>query len=167
MSLVSWLLSPPSAPPGRASRPSSALPERIAGQVWHLDDPLYTFATIDARGRKSLICLTIGQSFQGTVVFGRTGSGKTSGTAANLSRAMLRAGYGGLVLCAKPGEAAAWQARAEATGRAEDLIFIREGGEAKLNFLDYELTEGSRNAEGVVGLLSAMAEVLSPDDVVR
>jgi len=77
---------------------------------------------------------------------------------------MLRAGYGGLVLCAKTGEADAWRARAADAGRTDDLVFVTADGNAKLNFLDYELTEGGGNIEGVIGLLTKISEVLSPGD---
>ena len=76
---------------------------------------------------------TIGKSCEGTVVFGRAGSGKTSGTAAHLSRAMLKDGYGGLVLCAQTGEAETWRARAAASGRTNDLVFVTADDKAKLN----------------------------------
>lgn len=133
-------------------------------QEWPLETPLYNFQTVNASQKPAQWTMTVGDSFQGTVVFGRTGSGKTTGTAEHLSRAMLSAGYGGLVLCAKPGEAADWQARARDTGRASDLILFRPDQPWEFNFLDYELTSGSKNTEGVVGLLTAMSEVLQPDD---
>ena len=38
---------------------------------------------------------------EGTVIFGGTGSGKTSGSGRALARSFLAAGFGGLVLCAK------------------------------------------------------------------
>ena len=37
---------------------------------------------------------------EGTVIFGGTGSGKTSGSGRALATAFLAAGFGGLVLCA-------------------------------------------------------------------
>jgi type IV secretory pathway TraG/TraD family ATPase VirD4 len=145
--------------PARAEIGQPAQP----AQTWALETPLYEFQTV-ANDRRASWTWTIGDSFQGTVVFGRTGSGKTTGTAEHISRAMLAAGYGGLVLCAKPGEAADWQARAAETGRTDDLVFFRPDQPWEFNFLDYELTSGSKNIEGVVGLLSAMSEVLQPDD---
>lgn len=41
---------------------------------------------------------------EGTVIFGGTGSGKSSGSGRAIARAFLRAGFGGLVLCAKQDE---------------------------------------------------------------
>ena len=156
MSFFNWLFTPFAARARSTAADSSQ-------RTWRLDDPLYSFATLDARGRRATITTTIGKSCEGTLVFGRPASAKTSGSAANIARAMLLAGYGGLVLCAKVGEADTWRARAKATGRTDDLIFVTEDGTAKLNFLSYEL-EGGRNIEGVVGLLTKISEVLSPGD---
>jgi len=49
---------------------------------------------------------------EGTVIFGGTGSGKTSGSGRALAQSFLGAGFGGLVLCAKPEEPALWRAYA-------------------------------------------------------
>lgn len=60
---------------------------------------------------------TVRDSFEGTQIFGATGSGKTSGSGATLARAFLKAGYGGLVLTVKREEAGQWrQWLAEAGG---------------------------------------------------
>ena len=166
--IVKWFTAPAFSDalptPAAARRAVAVAPANGTRTTWRLEDPLYSFASLDARGNKAAIQMTVGQSFRGTIVLGNTGSGKSSGTAAHLSRAMLRAGYGGLVLCAKIGEADAWRARAEAAGRTGDLVFVTDGGPSRLNFLDYELTEGSKDTEGVVGLLTAMTQVLEPDD---
>ena len=42
---------------------------------------------------------TLEDAFQGTVIFGSTGSGKTSGSGQLLALKFLKAGFGGLVLC--------------------------------------------------------------------
>ena len=39
---------------------------------------------------------------EGTIIFGGTGSGKTSGSGRAIATSFLSAGFGGLVLCAKP-----------------------------------------------------------------
>ena len=52
---------------------------------------------------------TVRDSFNGVHVYGAIGSGKTSGSGRALAGAYLRAGYGGIVLCAKPEECELWQ----------------------------------------------------------
>ena len=69
---------------------------------------------------------TLEQSFEGVQVFGGTGSGKTSGSGKALARSLLHAGYGGLVLCAKPDEAKNWLAHAKATGRMGNVLHFSE-----------------------------------------
>ena len=60
---------------------------------------------------------TIRQACEGISIMGGIGSGKTSGSGAQFARAYLRAGFGGLVLCAKNDEAELWREYAKATGR--------------------------------------------------
>jgi hypothetical protein len=38
---------------------------------------------------------TVGDAFEGTVIFGATGSGKTSGSGQALAKSFLKAGFGG------------------------------------------------------------------------
>ncbi|QBF30061.1 type IV secretory system conjugative DNA transfer family protein [Thalassococcus sp. S3] len=76
---------------------------------------------------------------RGVLVLGGTGSGKTSGSARALAMAYLKAGMGGLILCAKPDEADNWRAYAKATGREHDIIEINESADRRFNFLDYSL----------------------------
>lgn len=60
---------------------------------------------------------------EGTVIFGGTGSGKSSGSGRAIARAFLRAGFGGLVLCAKQDdERERWKAYARETGRARSTL---------------------------------------------
>lgn len=51
---------------------------------------------------------TLRDAFNGVHVFGAIGSGKTSGAGRAFAGALLRAGAGGLVLCAKPEEVELW-----------------------------------------------------------
>jgi hypothetical protein len=67
---------------------------------------------------------TIGDSFEGVQVWGDTGSGKSSTTARVFAAAMLRAGYGGLVLTVKPEDADEWRRNLEENGRNRDGIFF-------------------------------------------
>jgi hypothetical protein len=82
--------------------------------------------------------MRISDAASGVAVFGATGSGKTSGIDQQLAKAYLRAGFGGIALCAKAGEARQWQAWAEQTGRSADLVIVEPGGDARFNWMDYE-----------------------------
>jgi hypothetical protein len=80
---------------------------------------------------------TVNHSFQGTQVFGATGSGKTTGSGQAIARALLRAGYGGLVLTAKGDERGHWEKYFELEKRPDRLVIVEPGGGRYLNFLDY------------------------------
>lgn len=81
---------------------------------------------------------TLRDACQGVLVTGGIGSGKTSGSGAALAKAYLKAGMGGLVLCAKPEEVALWRRYCAATGRAAHLI-VWDGSTYGFNFIAYEL----------------------------
>jgi len=87
---------------------------------------------------------TLRDACQGTQIMGGTGSGKTSGSGRAVALSFLRSGYGGLVLCAKPGERQLWQQYAKETGRERSLIVFGGDGTRHFNFLDYELRRGDR-----------------------
>lgn len=109
------------------------LPLRSPRQAGFLTDPNTPLLGIGGEA------FTLGMAYEGVHIFGGTGSGKSSGSMAALARAYLCAGMGGLVLCAKPGEAATWQRYAQQTGREDALIVIDGSGTHRFNFLDYEL----------------------------
>src|SRR5687767_13142327 len=93
----------------RKAKPESPTP-------FSLDTPLLYLSSSDA--------WTIRDACEGVQVFGAIGSGKTTGSGAALARAYLRAGFGGLVMCAKPEERQLWQQYAEETGRSEHLVIF-------------------------------------------
>jgi len=104
---------------------------------------------------------TIGDSFEGTQVFGATGSGKTSGSGHAIAKAMLRAGFGGLVLTAKD-DVDLWKSYCQEAGRGEHLIVVDETAFWRFNFLDYELNRAGRGGgftANVVELFTTAAEV--------
>lgn len=72
------------------------------------------------------------------MVFGTTGSGKTSGSARQIAKSFLKAGMGGLVLCVKEDEARNWLRLATDTGRIHDVIRIAPNEANTFNFLDYQ-----------------------------
>lgn len=102
---------------------------------------------------------TLNDSYQGTQVFGGTGSGKTSGSGAALARSLLRQGCGGLVLTAKPDERALWEDYCAETGR--DLTVFGPDTGLHFNFLEYEYSCGGLGAglaANVAGLFVGIAE---------
>jgi len=80
----------------------------------------------------------------GTCIFGSTGSGKSSGSGHALAKTFLQAGFGGLVLCAKPNEADTWRNYCKETGQENSLIVMNGKGGKRFNFLDYELATTPR-----------------------
>lgn len=81
--------------------------------------------------------LTIRDACEGIAIFGGTGSGKTSSSGNALARAYLKSGMGGIVFCAKPGEADRWRKLAQRHGRQNDVIVFDSTGQHRLNFMDY------------------------------
>ena len=71
----------------------------------NLDFVLFSFQDVERGGSHPW---RIRDALEGTQIFGATGSGKTSGSGASLATAMLAAGFGGLVLTAKPSDFADW-----------------------------------------------------------
>lgn len=132
-----------------------------------LDEPLLYFDQDQDTGLDS-DAWTFDHAFQGTQIFGGTGSGKTTGSGRTLALALLTARFagqfpcGGLVLAAKPEELALWADPAPSNpadlgycplvGRQKDVMVIGtnydryrawgidtpEGGHC-FNFLQYEL----------------------------
>lgn len=107
-----------------------------------LDAPLLKLSPHDA--------FTLRDAVQGVLITGGIGSGKTSGSGQALAGAYLRAGMGGLVLCAKPEEAALWRQYCARHGRSGSLIEL-DGRVPILNFILYELAR-----HGVGGLNSVI-----------
>jgi len=84
----------------------------------------------------------------GVHIFGRIGSGKTSGSGKMLAGAYLRAGMGGLVTVVKPEEVTLWQRYAAEHGRSKSLLLFDEN--AGFNFLDYEMARQGMDGIGTV-----------------
>lgn len=110
-------------------------------------------------------------AIEGTQIFGATGSGKTSGSGATLARAFLTprehfAGFGGLVLTAKPDEIDNWREYLGAAGRpASDLVEVRPEPGGCFNFLEYELHRSNKaGGELTMNLVSLFLSALSPGE---
>lgn len=111
-------------------------------------------------------------AYEGVHIFGGTGSGKTSGSGRSLALSYLRAGMGGIVLCAKPGEFELWQEYARLTGRSHQLIQFHPDGPYRFNFLDYQATVssddlGRLDTNNIVHLLMQTAEAADRSDALR
>lgn len=103
---------------------------------------------------------TLRDACQGVLVTGGIGSGKTSGSGKALAGAFLRAGMGGLVLCAKPEEAAHWRALCERYGRLDSLLEIDTSGFHGYNFMIAELLrQGIGGLNAVVEIIMQVLEI--------
>ncbi|WP_460972411.1 type IV secretory system conjugative DNA transfer family protein [Spirosoma migulaei] len=128
----------------------------------NLDEVIYRF--INADDQLPAEPFTIRQACEGVQIFGGIGSGKTSGSGAALAKAYLRAGFGGLVLCAKKDELATWQRYAKETGRSDSLLIFDTSGDYRFPFLQYEVSregEGAGYTENLVRLFMTVYEAIS------
>ncbi|WP_169974030.1 type IV secretory system conjugative DNA transfer family protein [Tautonia rosea] len=129
-------------------------PTPVARRPWDLSETLLDLSESDP--------WTIGDACEGTLVLGATGSGKSSGSGRALALAFLRAGFGGLVLTAKPDERAVWESYCREAGREGDLLAFGPGRPLRFNFIDHELRRrgvGAGLTENIVNLLSTVLEV--------
>jgi hypothetical protein len=113
---------------------------------------------------KDAVGFTIADAQTGVAVFGATGSGKTSGPGQLLARAYLRAGFGGLVLCAKTEERAQWESWAAAAGRSADLIHVDTSGQGRFNFLEWEATKANEGAGFAINVVALLDEIAGAID---
>lgn len=122
---------------------------------FHLDRPLLYFSPADG--------WTIRDACEGAAIMGSIGSGKTSGSGAAILKAFMRAGFGGLVMCAKPEERLLIERYAKETGRESSLVIFSPDHPHRFNFLDYELVREGRGAgqtENLVSLISQVIEIV-------
>ena len=120
-----------------------------------LDSVIYKFNGIEP--------FTTRQACEGVQIFGGIGSGKTSGSGAALAKSYLRAGFGGLVLCAKKDELDTWVRYAKETDRTESLLVLDASGEWRFPFLQYEVNrdgEGAGYTENLVRLFTTVYEAM-------
>ena len=121
-------------------------------EVWRDDQPLVSLAGDPWR---------IHDACEGTVIFGGTGSGKTSGSGQTVALSFLSAGFGGLVLCAKREEPDLWRRYAAQTNRTNDLIFFGSDPQTAFNFLEYEARRPGEGAGLTENLVNLFLEVSS------
>jgi hypothetical protein len=109
----------------------------------------------------------LADALTGVCIFGATGSGKTSGPAKHLAYGYLAAGFGGLVLCAKPEERRQWEQWAAECGRAGDLVIVDASGANRFNFMAWESSRpeaGGGLGINIVNLLDEIAGAISGQD---
>lgn len=138
--------------PPPTGQPSPQPPARI-----DMQSPVLLFSDYEA--------FTLEQCFEGLAVFGGTGSGKSSGSGRAFARAFMRAGFGGLVMCAKPEEVGTWRGYAHEFGRSDDLIVLDGLNANRFNFLEYELLSSGAAISPVnnaVKVLMNVFETVSP-----
>jgi TraM recognition site of TraD and TraG len=129
-----------------------------AREPWCLSQSLFKLSKRDD--------FRIRNSVEGVAIFGGTGGGKTSGSGHTINQAFLRAGMGGLVLCAKSDEARMWQEYAREAGRSDDVILFSPEQPWRFNFMGEELRRKSRgggDSEVIVKLLNTIAGVTKRD----
>ena len=127
---------------------------KVKVDPWSLDRPLLHLSRDDA--------WTVRDACAGTLIFGATGSGKTTGSGQSVAMAMLRAGFGGLVLTVKSEETVRWMEYMERCGWLDDLIVFSPESEYRFNFLEYErqrTTRGGGNTENLVELFVTVMSV--------
>ncbi len=109
---------------------------------------------------------TIGDALTGVIVFGTTGSGKTSGPGKHLAYGCLAKGFGALVLTAKPDECAQWAKYATETGRLDDVRIIDASGKYQFNFMNHEAPRpgaGAGFTTNIVRMLVVIAMAIAGD----
>jgi TraM recognition site of TraD and TraG len=103
---------------------------------------------------------TVRHACQNSLIVGKTGSGKSSGSGAAMIEAFV--GYpnsGGLWLASKPEDKAYAINLFRRAGRSDDLIIMEPGGAHRFNVLDYEMKRGAKTLQ-LTQLLLVLGETL-------
>jgi hypothetical protein len=129
---------------------------RGAQSLQPLDDVLLDW------GRFDTAVWTARDAVRGTLILGSVGTGKTSLSGAVLASEYLKAGYGGLVLTAKPDETTRWLQWAIKYGRREDVVLIRPDLPTSINFIGDMLAAGQPVAN-IVTVFDVAAELAEKD----
>lgn len=143
--------------PARASAPQ---PVKVPRKARRADPATYLHARDTPLVRLSPNDIwTIEDALSGTHVFGGNGSGKTTGSGLTIGMAFLNAGWGGLILCAKPDEAANWNDRVRAVNQSRKVIVVNEKNPWRFNLIAYELGRPGSMADRVDNLVSTILNV--------
>jgi TraM recognition site of TraD and TraG len=126
----------------------------VENNHWPLSLPLVYFSPL----REDV--WTLADSYQGVLIQGENGSGKTTGSGQIFARKYLANGFGGLVLCFKTDEAELWRDYLRQTRREKDGRFFGVDQAYRFNFLDWEAsTSGVDFSENLVTLLVDIASI--------
>jgi hypothetical protein len=135
-----------------ATRESASV-KKPAPDHWPLELPLVHFSEYPQD------TWTLRDAYQGVLIMGENGSGKTSGSGRIFARKYLENGFGGLVLCFKTDEADLWRSYLRQTGREGDGRFFGVDEAFRFNFMDYEA--GSSGVDFVENLVTLLVDVAS------
>lgn len=102
---------------------------------------------------------TIRDATRGTFITGGIGSGKSSSVGKVYAKALLKNGFGGVVLAAKPDERQAWEKYIKAAGREKDMIIFEEGGGFRFNPFHYETERPGKGAGETYNLVNLFMNI--------
>jgi len=126
---------------------------RPAKYLHSADQPLLWLSKRDA--------LTIENAYGGIHIFGSNGSGKTSGSGRYVAESYCAAGFGGLVIAAKPDDRQFWQEIMRKVGREEHLFIVAPGHPWRCNVIAYDLARAAALPERIDNVMATFDDVLS------
>ena len=125
----------------------------LAADPWNLDLPML------ALSRHKQDVLTLRDCLEGFLVMGALGSGKSSGSMRTLTKTMLSAGFGGLIIASSPEDRKDIIQYCEDTNRSSDLLIFSVDQPYRYNLLGAELARhGEGFIQNVVEILSIISE---------
>ena len=101
---------------------------------------------------------TVRDACTGVMVFGMTGSGKSSGPLHKIANKFLTLNFGGVVFCAKPDECDTWIKYAKEAYREDDLLFLSK---LTFNYLDHESRRSGRGGGQIENLVNLYLEIVN------
>ena len=101
---------------------------------------------------------TVRDACTGVMVFGMTGSGKSSGPLHKIANKFLTLNFGGVVFCAKPDECDTWIKYAKEANREDDLLFLSK---LTFNYLDHESRRSGRGGGQIENLVNLYLEIVN------
>ena len=125
-------------------------------KTFHLEDEILRWTNND------LDTFTLRDAVRGVFVTGAIGSGKSSGIGDFIAHKYITAGFGGIVLCAKIGEADEWRLRAKLAGAEDRFVFFSKDEMYRFNPLMYEMSrtdEGGKSTESMVELFMRLSRL--------
>ncbi len=101
---------------------------------------------------------TVRDACTGVIVFGMTGSGKSSGPLHKIAQSLLKLGYGGVVFCAKPDECDTWKEYALRADRRDDLLFLSD---LTFNYLEHESRRDGIGGGQIENMVNLYMEIVN------